>query len=130
MSDERDRKEDPAEQFKQGLGLLFRAAVGAASGVKKELDRSDLGRSLEDAGRELARAATNVVERISSEIGKKPERPWERTGTPKEGEGRATPEQHQDESDEFDGVKAPKREGSPEEPGFRIMTDDDDDKPR
>lgn len=127
MSDERDRKEDPAEQFKQGIGLLFRAALGAASGVKKELDRTDLGRSIEDAGRELARAATNVVERISSEIGKKPERPWERPG--ERAEGRATPDQHEDESDDFDGVKAPKREGSPEEPGFRIMTDDDDNKP-
>lgn len=128
MSDERDRKEDPAEQFKQGIGLLFRAALGAATSVKKELDRSDLGRSIEDAGRELARAATNVVDRISSEIGKNPERPWERPG--EHAEGHAKPEQHGDEADEFDGVKAPKREGSPEEPGFRIMTDDDDDKTR
>jgi hypothetical protein len=128
MSDERDRKEDPAEQFKQGIGLLFRAALGAATSVKKELDRSDLGRSLEDAGREFARAATNVVERISSEIGKKPEQPWERPGEHAEGHGK--PERREDETDEFDGVKAPKRKGSPEEPGFRIMTDDHNDKPR
>jgi hypothetical protein len=123
MSDERNEKEDPAEQFKQGLGLLWRAARGAAVGVKREMDKTDLGRSIEDAGRELARAATNVVGRISSEIGKRPGKPWEPA---EDRSGEVAGDQQED--DEFDGVKAPKKRGEPGpgEPGFRIMVDDDD----
>jgi len=128
MSDERDRKEDPADQFKQGIGLLWRAAVGAASSVKKEMDRTDLGRSIEDAGRELARAATNVASRISSELGKKVERPWERPG--ERPDERAKGPKSEEDEDEFDGVKAPKKGPTPSDPGFRIMSDDDDEKPR
>ncbi len=52
--------------------MLFKAAKGAAKGIKKELDKSNVGKAFEDAGREFARAATNVVEHVSAEIsGKK-----------------------------------------------------------
>lgn len=127
MSDERDDKEDPAEQLKQGLGLLWRAARGAAVNVKKELDRTELGRSLEDAGRELARAASNVVERISDELAGKPGNPG-RSPDPWPGEAPSPSEEAED--DEFDGVKAPKKATGPTpgDPGFRIMIDEDDDK--
>jgi hypothetical protein len=73
MEDDRERRsetENAKEHFKQGLGLLFRAAREAATGFKKELDRGGIAKSLDDAGRELARAATNVVGRIEKEIRK------------------------------------------------------------
>ena len=66
MSDEHDEKgkeketpEEPAKQFAEGIGMLFKAAKGAAKGIKKELDRTNVGKAFEDAGREFARAATN-----------------------------------------------------------------------
>lgn len=71
--DDRDRPgetENAKEHLKQGLGLLFQAAREAATGIKKELDRTDIGKSIDDAGRELARAANNVVGRIEKEIKK------------------------------------------------------------
>jgi hypothetical protein len=133
MSDEHDDKEDPAEQLRQGLGLLWRAARGAAVGVKKEMDKTELGRSIEDAGRELARAASNVVERLSgelNEIARKPGSPGRRHDPwPDE----APPPREDADDDEFDGVKAPQRKTTgptPEDPGFRISIDDDDKKPR
>lgn len=130
MSDERNEKEDPAEQLKQGIGLLWRAARGAAVGVQKEMHKTDLGRSLEDAGRELARAASNVVERLGGEITKKPGKPG---GRPPPRPGEVTTPKEESEDDEFDGVKAPKKKPTgptPDDPGFRIMIDDDDHKPQ
>ncbi|MCK6586077.1 MAG: hypothetical protein HUU21_23715 [Polyangiaceae bacterium] len=73
MDDDHDRRSETdhaKEHFKQGMGLLFRAAREAATGFKKELDRAGIAKSLDDAGRELARAATNVVGRIEKEIKK------------------------------------------------------------
>ena len=57
MSDDRDNKEDPAEELKQGLTHLWKAARGVASGVKKEVERTDFGKELSGAGREFVRAA-------------------------------------------------------------------------
>lgn len=135
MSDERDKKdeetpEEPAKQFAQGIGMLFKAAKGAAAGIKKELDRTNVGKAFEDAGREFARAATNVVEHVSAEIsGKK--RPQSQPPPPHEheGVGAAPPRGRDDEDeDEFDGVKPKKPAGpAPGEPGFRIAVDEDDD---
>jgi hypothetical protein len=128
MSDERDDKDDPTEELKQGLGHLWRAARGMATNLKKEVDRTNFGKTLDDAGREFARAAGNVVERLSTEIGgKRPERPFGEeppapAGAPKD-----------DEDDEFDGVKPTpkdKRGPTPDDPGFRIMIDDDEKKPK
>src|SRR5581483_9536667 len=61
--------DDPKEDLRQGLGLLWRAARKVAGDVRKELDRSDVGRTLDDAGREIARAASNVIDRLGSELG-------------------------------------------------------------
>jgi len=129
MSDDPDRTpDDPKEQLKQGLGLLFRAARGAASSIKKEVDRTDFGKSIDDAGREFVRAASNVVDRLASELHTiaAPKREHDEWRPPE-------PEHHtgpapDDEDDEFDGVKAPKRKPkgpTPEDPGFRIAIDDD-----
>jgi hypothetical protein len=137
MSDEHDEKgkeketpEEPAKQFAEGIGMLFKAAKGAAKGIKKELDRTNVGKAFEDAGREFARAATNVVEHVSAEIsGKK--RPQSQPPPPEqEGVGAAVPREHADaDADEFDGVTPKKPAGpTPGDPGFRIAVDDDDEK--
>ncbi len=68
MSDERDKKEDPAEELKQGLSHLWKAARGVATEVKKEVERTDFGKELSGAGREFVRAAANVVDRIADEV--------------------------------------------------------------
>jgi len=77
-------EDDPREQLRQGLGLLAKAAKGAASRLKGEIDKASagasvaaegaariakpavgaLGGALEEAGRELARAANNVVGKV------------------------------------------------------------------
>jgi hypothetical protein len=118
MDDDRERRsetEEAKEHFKQGLGLLFRAAREAATGFRKELDRTNIGKSLDDAGRELARAATNVVGRIEKEIKKvqpgepsymrredpQDPQPWKRGGD----------DQHQGE-----GIKP--KGPTPDDPGF------------
>jgi hypothetical protein len=132
MSDQRDKKEDPAEELKQGLTHLWRAARGVATEVKKEVERTDFGKELSGAGREFVRAAANVVDRIADEVG-------ELTGTKKPGEGRSAPPPAgaappPGDEDEFDGVKPKPKEGggqggAPPDPGFRISVDDDKKKP-
>ena len=148
--DRHDEPEDPTEELKQGLGHLWRAARGMAKGIKKEVDKSDLGKAFDDAGRELARAATNVVGRINDEINKKPRSgPFpggdEKGGGGREWRGRDDEQDrdhdrkppHADEDDDFDGVKvkpkddAPPHESNasrPDEPGFRILIDEPDKK--
>lgn len=64
------RDEDPRKQLFQGLGLLWKAARGAATEVQKELDKSNVGKAIDDAGRELGRAVENVVTRIGAELKK------------------------------------------------------------
>lgn len=117
-------REEPAKQFAEGIGMLFKAAKGAAAGIKKELDKTNVGKAFEDAGREFARAATNVVEHVSAEIsGKK--RPESQTPPAPPREGVHAPHEDQ-EADEFDGVTAKKPAGpTPEDPGFRIAVDDE-----
>ena len=121
--------EEPGKQFAEGIGMLFKAAKGAAKGIKKELDRSNVGKAFEDAGREFARAATNVVEHVSAEIsGKK--RPESQPPPPpeREGVGFTPPSEHGD-ADEFDGVTPKKPAGAtPEDQGVRIAVDDDEKK--
>ena len=133
MSDERDKKEDPAEELKQGLTHLWRAARGVATEVKKEVERTDLGKELTGAGREFVRAAANVMDRLAEEVGDiaKPKKPGEKheeppeLNKPPEGSGAAPPGGGTDE-DEFDGVKPKPKEGSaPQDPGFRIAVDDE-----
>ena len=64
-----NREADQAkEHFRQGVGLLFRAAFEAASGLKKELDRSGWTSSVENAGKEFVRAAGHVKQRIEEEV--------------------------------------------------------------
>src|SRR5262249_47183257 len=103
MSDERDKKEDPAEELKQGLTHLWKAARGVATEVKKEVERTDIGKELSGAGREFVRAAANVVDRIADEVGEltRPRKPGDHADAPPPPAGSAPPP----DDDEFDGVK-------------------------
>lgn len=56
------------EHFRQGVVLLFQAAFEAANGLKKELDRSGLTTSVENAGKEFVRAAGQVKQRFEEEF--------------------------------------------------------------
>lgn len=122
MSDEPEKKDDPAEELKQGLTHLWRAARGVAAGVKKEVEGTNVGKVIEDAGREFVRAAANVVDRVAVEV--------DAIAKPGSKQGEAPPppvqpDERPDEDDDFDGVrpkdKAPE---APPDPGFRIAVDD------
>jgi hypothetical protein len=124
MSDER-KKEDPAEELKQGLTHLWRAARGVASEVKKEVERTDFGKELSGAGREFVKAAANVVDRIADEVSDlakgRPGAPRNEPPPPPGAKGGPA-----DEEDEFDGVKPKPKGPTPQDPGFRIQVDGDD----
>jgi hypothetical protein len=65
-----DRAKDTLEK---GLDSLFKAAGEAASAVKRETKRASkdgpgLGKALDDAGREVVRAASNVATFLGSEL--------------------------------------------------------------
>lgn len=133
MSDEKDdqkkkEEDEPVKQLAEGIGMLLKAAKGAAKGLKKELDKTTVSKVFEDAGREFARAATNVVEQVSAEISGKKKR--ESHAPPPhehhEEHEHAAPKAH-DDADEFDGVKPKPKGPTPEDPGFRIAVDDDSD---
>lgn len=142
MSDERDdekakeakeaeEKDEPVKQLAEGIGMLLKAAKGAAKGIKKELDKTNVGKVFEDAGREFARAATNVVEQVSAEISGKKRPGSHAPPPPHEHEEAESAAAHHDEADEFDGVKPKSQAGStPEDHGVRIVVDEDDKKPR
>ena len=134
MSDDPDKKddpetrEDPAAELRQGLSHLWKAARVVASGVKKEVERTDLGKAIDDASREFVRAAANVVDRIAHEVdeiakpGKRPDEP----PPPPEGAAPTKPEGEGDDDEEFDGVRPKEKGASPQDPGFRIAPVDDD----
>lgn len=61
------------ETLEKGLDSLFRAAGEAASAVKRETEKATkqgpgLGKALDDAGREVVRAASNVATFLGSEL--------------------------------------------------------------
>ncbi|MDC3954519.1 hypothetical protein [Polyangium jinanense] len=123
-NDDRDDRNEQSERARthlvQGLGHLFRAATMAASGIKKELDRSDVGKQVEVAGREIYRAANNVVSRLGTEI---------LFGSKDKDKKREPEPEDERKGDDRDPPRYPpgqKPKGPTEEdPGFRIMTDDD-----
>lgn len=127
MSDERDddkkkEEDEPVKQLAEGIGMLLKAAKGAAKGIKKELDKTSVGKVFEDAGREFARAATNVVDQVSAEISGKKKHDSHAPPPPEHHEEHDAPKDH--DEDEFDGVKPKPKGGAPEDPGVRIAVDD------
>jgi hypothetical protein len=59
---------DPMDRAKASLEEAWRAAKTAAGGVKKEIERAGIARSLDDAGKEIARAATSVATHLGTEL--------------------------------------------------------------
>jgi hypothetical protein len=119
MADDRDPKEDPTEELKQGLTHLWRAARGMATGVKKEVERTDFGKEISGAGRELVRAASNVVDRIAGEVSNMTTaKPGARHDGGQPPQPPTAPAVNGDEDDEFDGVKP--KGSTNQDPGFRI----------
>jgi hypothetical protein len=122
--DDRDGRNEQTERAKehlvQGLGLLFRAATEAAGGLKKGLDKTNVGRSIDDAGRELWRAANNVVSRIGTEI----------MFGPKDKDKKPEDDDRREDRDPPRYAPGDKPKGpTKEDPGFRIA-DGDDEEPR
>lgn len=64
MADEPNKKPDPIEDVRKGLGLLFRAAKNAAS----ELPTGKLEDALMTGVREVGRAVENVASTIEREV--------------------------------------------------------------
>lgn len=113
--------DDPTENVKQGLGLLWKAAKKVAKDVRKDVNVANVSNTIEEAGREIARAATNVAEKVGEEIDKI--RPKEPEYAEPDDERMKPP---YEQGDEKPGPKpAPAKKS---EPGFRIAIDDDDKK--
>lgn len=147
--DDRDSKpktsaEEAKDQLKQGLSMLWRAAQDVAATVKKEIDRDGVGKVVDDAGREVARAAQNVFARFEAELHPpRPEGAHEASGvtewptTLDEYERRYGPIRGGDwprSPDEYAtrfGEPPPERKPTGPtraDPGFRIAIDDDEPK--
>lgn len=134
MDDDQHRStEDAKDHFKQGIGLLWRAAREAATGFKKELNRAGVAKVIDDAGREFTRAASNVVERLGEEIKKV------QPGEPRYVRSVDPQDPHPWKYDEpakpdEEGYRAPGKKPTgptPDDPGFRIATSESsDDKPQ
>ncbi len=64
--------------FKQGMGLLWQAAVAATEEIKREVDRAEVSDTLQQAGRDLETAAQQAAQALEGFIdrvnagGKKP----------------------------------------------------------
>jgi hypothetical protein len=118
-----NKPEDPKVALVKGLGLLWRAARSAASGIKKEVEDTDWGKTIDDAGREVVRATSNVVNRIGSELRKV-------GGAPETGDGRdeQTPGGAHRADDNASTPKDKPKGPTPEDPGFTIADRDRDDR--
>jgi hypothetical protein len=53
-------EDNAADTFKQGLGLLWKAAKSAATEIKDEVEKGGVSDALQQAGRELETAAAQV----------------------------------------------------------------------
>lgn len=68
MSENKKPVERAAETVKKGFGELFRAAGGAAKTIREEIDKGGIGKTFEDSGREVLRAASNVANVVGEEL--------------------------------------------------------------
>ena len=110
--------DDVAENVKQGFGLLWKAAKQAAKGAKRDITATTVSKTIEDAGREIARAATNVAEKVGTEIKKI---------TPKDPDyAEPDDERMKPPYDQKEPEKPAKKGPTAKDPGFRIAIDDDE----
>ncbi len=59
---------DPFDKAKSSLGEAWKAAKTAATDMKKEIEKAGLPKTIDDAGREIARAATSVATHLGAEL--------------------------------------------------------------
>ena len=118
-NDDSDETGRAKQHFVQGVGLLFRAATEAAEGFRKGIDKTDVGKQLDVAGRELYRAANHVVSRLGTEIFFGPDKDKEKKG--------GDEKKSDDDPPRYAPGEKPKGP-TKEDPGFRIATDDDEPK--
>ncbi len=62
--------ERPGDTFKRGLGLLWRAARGAADDLRREVDKAGVSRTLQDAGEKIEHAADSFVKGVERMVEK------------------------------------------------------------
>ncbi|NUP08131.1 MAG: hypothetical protein HOW73_18950 [Polyangiaceae bacterium] len=71
MKDPKPPAERAKESVERGLGELFKAAKSVGTAVRRETQRSGgFGKALDDASREVVRAASNVATRLGTGIEK------------------------------------------------------------
>ncbi len=68
MSDPKRPTDKAKESLERGLSEVLRAARSAGQGIKKEIDKGGIAKTLEDSSRELLRAATNVATYVGGEL--------------------------------------------------------------
>lgn len=110
------------EAFKQGMGLLWQAAVAATDEIKREVDRAEVSDTLQQAGRDLETAAQQAAQALEGFIdrvntGKRP--PAGDNPFPQGGPANAPPPKN--EPDEDGGVD---EDGNRRD--VRIQLEDDD----
>jgi hypothetical protein len=155
MADKRKGPFDDAlESMSKGFGKALKAAETAGREIKKEIDKGGVGKAVEESGREIVRAATNVATQVGSglqawghktqetlERGVRPPMPDATTGGAASSEWPATrdefetrfgkvagdwPRNPEEFEKRFGFPPGKKKVGpTPEDPGFRIATDDD-----
>ena len=114
--------DDPTADFKQGLALLWKAAVGTATEIKKEVDKGGVGDALKDAGRELevaANAAARTIEGFVDRVAAST--PRASTPSPPEGSSDGSAEDRAKKNEPADGGV----DGKGERRDMRIQIDDD-----
>lgn len=68
MSDPKRPADKARESLERGFSEVLRAAKSAGQGIKKEIEKGGVQKTLEDSGKELLRAATNVATYVGTEL--------------------------------------------------------------
>jgi hypothetical protein len=120
MTDSADPR--PAEAFKQGIGLLWKAAQSAAEEIKREVDKGGVSDALHQAGRDLEVAANQATKALEEFIHRVS------PGDPKTSPWPAAEEAEKAKAKQAD-ADVPEDGGADEETGerrdVRIQLDDD-----
>jgi hypothetical protein len=125
---DRDTEERPGAQLKQGLSLLWKAATGTAQEIKREIGRSGVSDTLQQAGRDLEGAANQAAKSLESFIEKVQPKPpkysqqWPQSPPPEPPSDQADPPSSPPEPEK-------KQDGGTTETGerrdMRIQVDDE-----
>jgi hypothetical protein len=59
---------DPFDKAKSSLGEAWKTAKTVATDMKKEIEKAGIPKTIDDAGREIARAATSVATHLGQEL--------------------------------------------------------------